>query len=88
MDSVTYEGGNQFRLYISHRKEQKLIYSKISYGYVVQSYDSETGDCVEQLFVPDERVERQDPEGEPIPDDEVEELANTEKECSFDMVQP
>jgi len=65
-----------------------MIYSKITYGYVIQTYDSETGDCTDQQFVADERVERQDQEGEPIPDDQIEELANTEKECSFDMVQP
>jgi hypothetical protein len=66
----------------------KMIYSKFTYGYVVQTYDSETGDCIEQQFVHDQRVERQDQEGQPIPDDQIEELANTEKECSFDMVQP
>lgn len=65
-----------------------MIYSKISYGYVVQTYDSETGDCVEQTFVADGRVERQDEDNEPIPDEQVGELENTEKECAFDMVQP
>jgi hypothetical protein len=65
-----------------------MMYSKITFGYVIQNYDSETGDCVEQQFVADERVERQDQNGQPIPEDQVGELANTEKECSFDMVQP
>ncbi len=65
-----------------------MIYSKISYGYVVQSYDSETGDCIEQSFVADGRVERQDETGEPIAAELVGELENTEKECAFDMVQP
>ena len=65
-----------------------MIYSKITYGYVAQRYDSEPGDCVEQSFVSDGRVERQDANGEPIPEDQIEELENTEKECSLDMVQP
>jgi hypothetical protein len=65
-----------------------MIYSKISHGYVVQSYDSETGDCIEQSFVADGRVERLDDDGEPIPPEHIAELENTEKECSLDMVQP
>ncbi len=65
-----------------------MIYSKITYGYVAQSYDSETGDCVEQTFIADGRVERLDSEGEPIPEDQIEELEHTEKECPLDMVQP
>jgi hypothetical protein len=65
-----------------------MIYSKISYGYVAQSYDSETGDCIEQSFAADGRVERQDTNGEPIPAEQIAELENTEKECSMDMVQP
>jgi len=65
-----------------------MLYGKLTYGYVLQTYDSETGDCVEQQFVEDQRIERQDQAGLPIPDDQIEELANTEKECSFDMVQP
>jgi hypothetical protein len=65
-----------------------MLYAKLTYGYVLQTYDSETGDCVEQQFVEDQRIERQDQAGLPIPDDQIEELANTEKECSFDMVQP
>jgi hypothetical protein len=65
-----------------------MIYSKISYGCVIQSYDSETGDCVAQSFVPDGHVARQREDGEPIPEDQVQELANTEKECPVDMVQP
>lgn len=65
-----------------------MIYNKISYGYVIQSFDSETGDCVEQQFVPDGRIERQNAEGEPIPDTDLEELEKMEKECDLDMVQP
>lgn len=65
-----------------------MIYTKITYGYVVQNYDSETGDCVEQQFIGDGRVERQDESGQPIPDDEIEELENMEKACELDMVQP
>ena len=65
-----------------------MIYSKYTYGYVIQNFDSETGDCVEQSFVPDGRVERLDQDGEPFGEDAATELANTEKECSPDMVQP
>lgn len=65
-----------------------MIYTKITYGYVVQNYDSETGDCVEQQFVPDGRVERQDESGQPIADTDIGELENIEKACDLDMVQP
>lgn len=65
-----------------------MIYSKISYGYVLQSYDSETGDCVEQQFVGDGRIERLDVEGQAIPETDIEELEKMEKECELDMLQP
>ena len=65
-----------------------MIYSKVSYGYVLQSIDSETGDCVSMEFVPDGRVERQNDSGESIPPDDAVELENIEKECALDMVQP
>lgn len=65
-----------------------MIYTKLTYGCVVQSIDSETGDCIEMQFVPDGRIERQDGSGEPIDDDAGLELQNTEKDCSLDMVQP
>lgn len=65
-----------------------MIYTKLTYGCVVQSIDSETGDCIEMQFVPDGRVERQDESGEPINDEAGLELQNMEKECSLDMLQP
>ncbi len=65
-----------------------MIYTKLTYGYVIQSYDSETGACIEQQFVPDGRVERQNEAGEAVPETEVEELEKMEKECDLDMVQP
>lgn len=65
-----------------------MIYSKVTYGYVVQSYDSETGDCVQQNFISDERVERQDDNGQVIPEEDTQELLALEKECALDMVQP
>lgn len=65
-----------------------MIYYKILYGYVVQSYDSETGDCVAQEFVSDGKVLRQDENGTAIPEGDALEYANSEKECSPDMVQP
>ncbi len=65
-----------------------MIYTKITYGYVSQNYDSETGDYVEQQFVGDGRVARQDENGQPIPDEDIGELENMEKACDLDMVQP
>ena len=37
-----------------------MIYLKITHGWVAQHYDSETGDCVQQEFIPhdDEAVVR------------------------------
>lgn len=66
-----------------------MIYTKITHGWVAQQYDSETGDCVRQEFIPEEgAVEREDEEGNPIAPEQVEELEHVEKECPFDMVQP
>jgi hypothetical protein len=67
-----------------------MIYLKITHGWVAQHYDSETGDCVQQEFIPDdsEPVRRQDEEGNPIPDSQAAELQNMEKEVAPDMVQP
>lgn len=67
-----------------------MIYFKLTWGYVAQRFDSETGDCVQQEFVPDasQAVERQDEAGGPIADTDQVELQNTEKECAMDMVQP
>lgn len=67
-----------------------MIYTKMTRGWVAQQYDSETGACVRQEFVPEEGAEPQrvDESNQPIPDGEVEELENTEQECAFDMVQP
>ena len=67
-----------------------MIYFKMTWGYVSQQYDSETGDCVEQDFVPDstQPVVRQDEGGNPIPESDQVELSNVEKECAMDMVQP
>lgn len=67
-----------------------MIYLKMVRGFVAQSFDSETGDCVRQEFFPDETsaAERQDEAGTPIPEIDQVELANTEKPCSLDMVQP
>ena len=67
-----------------------MLYSKITHGWVSQTYDSETGDCVQQTFIPDEQEQplREDESGQPIDDAQSVELAATEKECPFDMVQP
>jgi hypothetical protein len=67
-----------------------MIYIKMIHGWVAQHYDSDTGDCVQQEFIPDENeaVQRQTSEGEPIADDQAAELQNMEKDVALDMVQP
>jgi hypothetical protein len=67
-----------------------MIYLKITHGWVAQHYDSETGDCVQQEFIPDdsEAVRRQDQEGNEIPQSQASEFESTEKEVPLDMVQP
>lgn len=67
-----------------------MIYIKMTHGWVAQHYDSDTGDCVQQEFIPDENeaVQRQTSEGEPIAEGEAAELQNMEKEVALDMVQP
>jgi hypothetical protein len=67
-----------------------MIYVKTVRGFVAQHFDSETGDCVQQEFVPDgdTAAERQDEVGNAIAEGDQVELANVEKECPMDMVQP
>ena len=67
-----------------------MIYHKIIHGWVAQHYDSDTGDCIQQEFIPDEEepIKRQDEEGTPVAEELITELQNIEKEVSTDMVQP
>lgn len=68
-----------------------MIYLKMTHGWVAQRYDSETGECIGQQFVadPEEQPIREQEDGTIIEDDEMlTEMANTEKECPMDMVQP
>jgi hypothetical protein len=65
-----------------------MLYTKLTYGCVAQTIDSETGDCVSQTFIADGRIDRQSESGEPIPEDDAVELVNVEKDCPLDMVQP
>ena len=67
-----------------------MIYLKLTWGYVAQRYDSETGDCVQQEFIADtsQPPQRQDESGNPVGEAEAVELENTEKEAAMDMVQP
>ena len=67
-----------------------MLYFRVTRGYVRQHFDSETGQPVQQEFIPDESAGayREDEEGNPIPEDQQVELANTEKEFPMDMVQP
>jgi hypothetical protein len=88
--SGTSSGDEPTRHNTSHHREAVMLYVRITYGYVRQHFDSATGDCVQQEFVADETqpVIRMDEDGNPIPESEIIELANTEKECAPDMVQP
>ena len=65
-----------------------MVYAKVSYGCVIQTFDNETGDCIAAQFVPDGRVERQTEAGDPISAEAAVELQNMEKESPIDMVQP
>lgn len=66
-----------------------MIYSKMTRGWVAQQYDSETGDCVSQQFMPDDApAQRVYQNGSPIAPADAIELENTEKPCPLDMVQP
>jgi hypothetical protein len=42
--------------------------SKITTGFVVQKFDSDTGRCISQEFVAGEQVEWEDQKGNPIED--------------------
>jgi len=65
-----------------------MLYTKLTYGCVAQTIDSETGDCVSQTFIGDGRIERQNESGEPITEGDAVEYINVEKDCPLDMVQP
>lgn len=67
-----------------------MMYIKMTHGWVAQHYDSDTGDCIQQEFIPDEneQVQRQDMEGNAVPESQIVELSNIEKEVPMDMVQP
>ena len=66
-----------------------MIYYKMTRGWVAQRFDSETGDCIRQEFMPEDgQVAREDEQGNLIPPEQVAELEHVEKDCPFDMVQP
>ena len=39
---------------------------KVTSGFVVQTYDTDTGRCVEQVFVAGDEVAYEDQHGEPV----------------------
>ena len=45
-----------------------MIVRKITTGFVVQQFDSDTGRCISQEFVAGEQVEWEDQKGNPIED--------------------
>jgi hypothetical protein len=57
--------------------------NKITTGFVIQTYDTETGRCVEQSFVADDQVDYEDQNGDPVGWQEQPEAYQP-----FDMVQP
>jgi hypothetical protein len=64
-----------------------MIINKITVGFVIQKFDTETGKCVSQSFVAGDDVQYETEEGEPV------NLVQHSKKISqsyfpFDMVQP
>lgn len=60
-----------------------MIINKITYGYVVQAFDTEKNQFVSQAFYAGDQVEYETEIGDPIDSEELE-----EKYLPFDMVQP
>ena len=60
-----------------------MIISKITPGFVVQTYDTKTGRCVEQSFVAGEDTSYENENGDPVDWREEEDACQP-----FDMVQP
>jgi len=59
---------------------------KITYGFVVQTFDPNTNTWVSQEFIAGDQVQYEDEFGEAIFDDELGEIEG--KTLNFDMVQP
>jgi len=60
-----------------------MIVKKITTGFVIQTYDTETGYCIEQNFSAGDIVEYEDEQGEPVDWHEGKDAYQP-----FDMVQP
>lgn len=60
-----------------------MIVKKITTGFVIQEYDTETEKFVSQEFVAGDQVEYEDEEGNPVDD-----LTASIPYLSFEMVQP
>lgn len=62
------------------------MHKKITYGFVVQTYDDDK--CVSQEFIAGDQVDYENMAGEPLDPDEDEIDTTNEKYQPFDMVQP
>lgn len=56
------------------------IVKKITVGFVIQEYDTETGEFVSQEFVAGDQVDWEDEDGNAVPEEDA--------YLSFEMVQP
>jgi hypothetical protein len=74
-----------------------MIINKITTGFVVQKFDTETGLCIRQEFIAGDAVEYEDESGNPIDDDDDDDDDDEYSEAfdvtklvyqPFDMVQP
>lgn len=61
-----------------------MIINKVITGYVVQSYDTETNEYINQAFIASDEVEYETEDGDSVNQDEIDKVGY----LSFDMVQP
>jgi len=61
-----------------------MIINKITYGFVVQTFDSQTGKCLEQEFIAGDQVDFEDRNGQQVDDDEITDGLH----CPFEMKKP
>ena len=65
-----------------------MIISKITPGYVVQKFNTETGQYFSQEFIAGSEVDYENELGDPVDSDVMVEADGTEPYLPFDMVQP
>lgn len=67
-------------------KEENPTHKKITTGFVVQTYDGNK--CIAQEFIAGDDVSYETVDGEPLPDDDRQEVIDNEVYQPFNMVQP